>query len=82
MNEYVSETVSIFFEIRNNWLQSELRQILSVAEREEIDYRFRLLSRYIDQGLLTINTAEMFMKKVLNISAFIFSFYPRFGVIV
>jgi hypothetical protein len=82
MNEYVSETVSIFFEIRNNWLQSELRQILSVAEREEIDYRFRLLSRYIDQGLLTINTAEMFMKKVLHISAFIFSFYPRFGVIV
>ena len=82
MNQYVLETISIYIEIRKKWFSSEIRQLITVSERQDIDYRFTVLSRYIQQHLLTIQTAEMFMQKVIRITTLIFSYYPRFGVAV
>lgn len=82
MNQYVLETISIYNELKNCWFQSEIRQLITVNERQEIDYRFTILSRYIEQRLLTIHTAEMFMHKVIQISSLVFNYYSRFGVAV
>jgi hypothetical protein len=82
MNSFVEEAFEIYSDLRSTWFQSEIRQIVDRFERDNTDSRFFFLDRYIDLRLLTIYTVETFMQKVIAISVQIFSYYPRFGIVV
>ena len=68
------------FEIKELWLSSRLRNIISLRDRENIDGKFQILENYVNRGNLSQETLEFFLTSLSIVSNLIYEHYYSFGI--